>query len=370
MLFGAFSAGGNTVQVIEEILSQLGDCNPKALVFFAAHSLDGALISHAFRERYAGAEVIGCTTAGEFNEKNGGIGGLTVLALPEDKVKRCVAGLAQFGEGRVTAVHGVVNAIAEKLRIDLRKADPARYVGIVLIDGMHAEEERVNDMLGNMAPLLSFAGGSAGDNLEFKETRVFQNGAASSHGAVFLLLDMNVPFRIIKTCSFKPLGESFTVTRANLSHRRVFELDGDLAVRVYADALGKAIDQLDNKDFAAHPLGLMIDGKPWIRSLKGFSPEGGIDFYCQISEGMEVFVMEATDIIAETAEAIESAKRQLDGASGGLMFNCIFRRLDLEAKGLMQEHLDCFEGLSIAGFHTYGESWMGHMNHTLTGIIF
>jgi hypothetical protein len=55
-------------------------------------------------------------------------------------------------------------AIASDIGVkDLRAADPTRYVGIVLFDGLTGREEEANEILGNIAPMLSFVGGSAGD---------------------------------------------------------------------------------------------------------------------------------------------------------------------------------------------------------------
>jgi hypothetical protein len=41
---------------------------------------------------------------------------------------------------------------------------------IVLIDGLHGDEEVVNERLGNAAPLLNVVGGSAADDLAFQRT--------------------------------------------------------------------------------------------------------------------------------------------------------------------------------------------------------
>jgi hypothetical protein len=55
--------------------------------------------------------------------------------------------------------------------------------------------------------------------------------------------------------------------------------------------------------------------------------------------------------------------------SGGLAFNCILRRLDMDAQSLHAPFLRTFEGLQCAGFHTYGESYLGHINQTLTSVL-
>ena len=60
----------------------------------------------------------------------------------------------------------------------LRELDPQRFVGIALLEGAKGQEERLNEALGNVAPLLSFVGGSAGDNITFSGTWVFAEAEA------------------------------------------------------------------------------------------------------------------------------------------------------------------------------------------------
>jgi hypothetical protein len=119
------------------------------------------------------------------------------------------------------------------------------------------------------------------------------------------------------------------------------------------------------------PLGIMIDNAPWIRSPMRVQPDGGLKFYCQLAEGSEVQVMRSTDLVADTRREIVRVRERLGGKlSGGFAFNCILRRLELDAKNLHKAFLEPFDGLQMAGFHTYGESYLAHINQTLTGLWF
>ena len=141
--------------------------------------------------------------------------------------------------------------------------------------------------------------------------------------------------------------------------------------RAYARAVGVRPDELDGAVFMRHPLGIMVDDEPWIRSPQQVLPDGGIRFYCQILEGMEVHVMRPTDLTGETRAAVGRAREALGGAPGGaLLFNCILRRLELDATGGHPQFHEAFRGFPAAGFHTYGESWLGHINQTCTGLVF
>jgi hypothetical protein len=34
-----------------------------------------------------------------------------------------------------------------------------------------------------------------------------------------------------------------------------------------------------------------------------------------------------------------------------------------------ERFLEAFTEVRVAGFHTYGETWLGHVNQTLTGVV-
>ena len=354
------------------LAGQLAGADPRVVLFFCSAAHDGAAISAALRERFPRAEVVGCTTAGEFTERARGEQGVSAMALGADRVTACAAALARTDGGDVDgAVRGAAASLGAALGIDLREADPRRYVGVVLVEGLRGREEAVNHALGMAAPSLSFVGGSAGDNLAFQQTRVFHNGEASDDGAALLLMEMAVPFVVAKTCSFVPSGEVFTITRADAPNRTVYEVNGRPVLEAYAEAAGVAADALDGRVFMRHPWGMMLDGEPWIRSPQQSLPGGGLKFYCQIEEGMQLHMMNSTDLVGETDAALQRSAGEIGGTVGGaLVFNCILRRLELDAEELHEPFLRVFSGFPAAGFHTYGESYLGHINQTCTGLLF
>ncbi len=355
----------------DELIAQLAGQDPVAIAFFAAHQHDGAALSARLARAFPKAQVVGCTTAGEITQRESCVGSVSLLALGTSKVRRAAAALARFDSGVEPGVQQAMSALSRSLDLDLRTADPERYVGVTLVEGLRMHEEAVNAALGNGAPLLSFVGGSAGDNAEFQTTRVYCNGEASDNGAALLLLDAAVPFVIGKTCSFVPKSAPLTVTRADVAQRVLYELDRRPVLEAYAEAVGRRPDELNAEVFMTNPLGLMIEGKPWIRSPQQVLPGGGLKFYCQLLEGSAVHVMQSTDLVEDTRQEVARVRAQLGGTmSGGFVFNCILRRLELDAKGLHGAFLESFAGLEIGGFHTYGESWLGHINQTLTGLWF
>jgi hypothetical protein len=311
----ALSTRTEAADAARELSEQLGDAALRAIVFFCSHAHDGAALSAALRERYPEAQVIGCTTAGEFNQTGGGLGGVSALAFGSDRVRACHAALADFSGGVELAI-------------------------------------------------------SAADNLSFERTRVFVNGRESEDGAALLVMEMAVPFTVLKTCHLEPTEHRFTVTRADAAARTVYEVGGRPVLAAYAEAAGTELDALDFGVFMQNPWGMMLDGEPWIRSPKHALPDGGLVFACAVEEGMQMHLMRRTDLVAETRRAMNEAIDVLGGtAGGGLIFNCVYRRLEMDALSLHEPFLRSFD-FPMAGFHTYGESYLGHMNQTCTGLVF
>jgi hypothetical protein len=353
-----------------DLVGQLEGVDASAVVVFMGHKRDGAALMRRLCAHFPSAEVIGCTTAGEFTEGSYGVGGAVAIAVSRRTAPRAAGALARLDGNVLEAIRAATKRISEKLGKDLRECDPSRYVGLVLLEGLKQKEEAVNDALGQIAPFLSFVGGSAADDFLFQETRIHRNDLMSTDGAALLVLELSGRFALMKTSSFRPRSKAFRVTRADPGRRAVYELDGAPIADVYAGALDLPPGRLDGKVFASHPLGLMIDGSPWIRSPQEVQSDGAIRFACQLIEGMRVHVMDPTDLIDDTRRAFADGALSLGGPiEGAILFNCGHRRVQMEQYQLVKPFRELLR-FPTAGFHTFGESWLGHMNHTLTGLLF
>ncbi|MCX4530894.1 FIST C-terminal domain-containing protein [Streptomyces sp. NBC_00841] len=341
-----------------------------ALLYFASSAYDPEVLAPAFSARFPGTTVIGCSTAGEFTDLRNGTGGIAAVALPDDVIARAAAVIGRIGEAPGEGTAAAVRTLEERIGVQLRHLDPAYHLGFLLVDGLHGAEEQVNDMLGNAAPLLDFVGGSAGDDFALHATWVAVGTEVSHDGMAMMVCRSAVPFQIVKTCSFTPTGTVLRVTGADAASRTVHRFDGRPAAQAYADAVGVAVEALDVDVFMERPVGQMIDGQPWIRTPQAVTPGGGLRFWAQILPGTEVEVMRPGNLLADTRATLRQARLDLGGASGAVLFNCGFRRLEMDAKNISATFPTALDGIPSAGFHTYGESWLGHVNQTLTGVVF
>ncbi len=349
----------------QELKQKLGG-EPALVLYFATAAQDAPALAAAMEQAFAPAVVIGCSSAGEII--SGGMlkGSVVAMALGQDLVREVAVEVLTGLRGGANPVPAAFEAFGARFGVPMRKLDPARYVGLVLVDGVSGAEERIMDALGSGTDVL-FVGGSAGDDLAFQKTWVFARGKALTDAAVLVVFRAERGFSILKTQSFATTGKRLTATRVDEARRLVLEFDGQPAARAYAAALGVAPETLPGL-FASHPLGLMAGDEPFVRSPQQVTAEG-VKVYCAIGEGSELEILRSTDIVDETRQALERKRKMLGGISGVVNFNCILRTLELQRNEQEQAYGRVFADVPTIGFSTYGEEYLGHVNQTATMLV-
>jgi hypothetical protein len=364
----ARSAQTDSALAASELVAGLGAADPTCIVFFAAHEHDGAVLGGALKGRFPRARVIGCSSNGEFCDRGYGKGGAVAIALGPDKVRRAAVALVSLADGVEAGVVRAAASLSRELGADLRELSPERYAGLALLEGATGREEEINAALGNVSPIVSFVGGSAGDNITFSTTWVFADGEHGTDACALMVLELLVPHVILKTCNYVETEQTTTVTK--VSGRIVLELDGRPAAERYAELIGAAPDKLGFGDFMAHPLGLMIDGEPWLRSGVKVVDGGGLFFACSMLEGTQFHLMKGVDLVEDARAKLAAAAAALGGPPGGaIFFNCAYRMIEAQVRGSEAAYHALLSTLPHVGLHTNGESYIGHINQTLTGLL-
>lgn len=366
----AYSEKKTEGEVVLDILSQLSDSAIKVIIFFASPDYNQERLSRLMGKAFAGRVVFGCSTTGERFKDKLLTNSVVVLALTSKLI----------ADAKVEVIEDVSKAcdprqafksFSRYFNESTQKMDTDRYVGIVLIDGLSLKEEQLIDRIGNLTN-ISFVGGSAGDNFRFVRTTVYANGKSYSDAAVIALLKMQpkAGVSIISTQSFQARDAVLVANKVNVEAREVIEFNHQPAAQAYAEALGIAVDDIE-EHFFNHPVGLVLDEN----NILIRSPLRKIDtkmkFSSNILENMEVRLLEDGDIVRETQKVIEEKKQALGKRLAGIMsFDCIYRRLELEQKQLVAEYGEIFKDIPTAGCYVYGEFNVGFINHTLTMLVF
>lgn len=360
-----FSTKPSAEEATRELKTQFGDFRGKLVLYFASSCYDHEKLGRAMRSTFPGAEIMGCSTAGEIVSGHMLKNSLVAMGINGAVIEDAKVAVMENIDSNpdVSKTLGVFEAHTGR---KMQNLDFEEYVGMVLVDGLRGAEERIMERIGDLTN-VTFIGGSAGDDLKFKQTQVCANGKSYTNAAVLGLLKVKNGFHILKTQSFKPLDRQLTVTKANVPKRQVLEFDGKPAVVAYAEAVGVPVEKADGC-FMKHPVGLMVEGQPYVRSPQQIQGDS-IVFYCNMLEGMDLTLLESTDIVKDTAMAVAAKKNDLGKINGLINFHCILRTLELEQKNQTDSYGRIFSDIPTIGFSTYGEEYCGHINQTSTMLV-
>lgn len=366
----AYSTKYSEEDAAEDIKYQLTECNAKLLVYFASPDFDQQKLSSLLKEAFINSIVVGCSTAGEIVSGKLLNNSVAAMAINSDIISDAKAEVIDL-KNENKSIDEAFNSFEKYFNKSAYTMDAAKYVGIILVDGVSMKEEKIMDLIGNRTNVF-FIGGSAGDNFKFKETYVCADGKAYTNAAVLIMMKISekAEFGIIKTQSFKALDQVLIANKVNKEMREVIEFNNKPASVAYAEAIGVSSAEDVSKYFAAHPVGLPIgDNDIFIRSplkVNGTS----IKFFCNILEGMEVRLLQSTNIIEDTRKALDDKIKEMGRIDGIINFNCIERTLELQKKNLEKGYGEIFKDIPTIGFSTYGEQYIGHLNQTSAMLVF
>jgi len=362
----ALSTKGTVDEMVSDIAGQLEFFDAEMVLFFASSAYDPQSVGKKMQDSFPMAQVFGCTTAGEIGCGKMLDGSAVAMAFTGQAVKDAKIQVVEDPRDE-KAIRAAFDSFASYFKVPMSEMDPSKYVGIILVDGLSGAEEGLMELIGDLTN-VTFIGGSAGDDLKFVATHLYANGKSYGTGVILALLQPAVEFSFIKTQSFRSLDKTLEVTRANEEKREVVEFNGKPAAVAYAEAIGTTVEEAP-KHFMHNPVGLIIEDEPYVRSPQQFRGDSMV-FYCGVMEGMELSLLESTDIIGDTREAIARAREELGGLSAIINFNCILRTLELKQKNLTKEYGELCSGVQAIGFSTYGEQYIGHINQTATMLAF
>lgn len=355
-------------EAIAEIHGQVFNENADITFLFVSSRYDLKTLGTEIHERFSGA-IMACTTSGEIDTQGYTENGISAFSLSSPRL-----GVESFFiddlQGFVTQTDHPVRRAMQTHYIAAKDRDPKDDAfGFLLIDVMSIMEEKLSSVLGSDFPQLPFAGASAGDDLEFRETHIYHQGVFHSKAAAFSIFHTSHPFQVFKKQHLNAkMNARLVITEADVEKRIVKEINGYPAAEEYARLIGFDPTELNAQVFSDHPVMIRIGGEYYIRSIQRVNEDHSFTFYCAIDEGLVLTVAESADIIDHTHNSFVDLKELLE-PEVVLMCECILRRLELQGKGLTSEAEQIMQEHRAIGFHTYGEQFNGiHVNQTLTGI--
>jgi hypothetical protein len=237
---------------------------------------------------------------------------------------------------------------------------------LLLCNGLSNMEETVLSTFYFIEPSFKIIGGSAGDNLQFKETYIFIGNKRVANVAIFVNSKRRTS--IIKENIYTKTGKTLLVTDADVIERTVRTFNYKPASTEYANLLGIKESDLQ-KHFMNHPLGKAYKDDIFIASPMKINSDKSITFYCELMCNTFVHMLKPDDPILVLKKTLQSAPFK---PSFVFSINCILRSLkfieDDIWKDFDKEMLKFCS--NTTGFISYGEQYYKyHSNQTMVMLL-
>ncbi len=352
----------NAHEAVREMAEQLDQPDIKVCLVFFSDEYDPEQLGPAL-QKYLPGPVIGCTTAGQLSAEGFQRGGIAGASLAGDELS-AVPYLIHPLSSHPEQIAAIAGNIQEQMS---RTGLPA--FGFLLVDGLSMKEEPLISALYMALGNVQIVGGSAGDNLKFKQTFVYYNGELLEDAAVLTLFSTALPFRVFKHQHFLPSSTKLVITEADPDNRLVKEINGGPAAEVYSQLIGTSVEKLDSAIFSQHPLMLRIGDEYYVRSISNVEPDGSLKFFCAIDSGLVLTIGRGDSALLSLQRDLDKIKQEMGEPAVILGCDCILRRLELESSGIDDEVGKLLATSKIIGFSTYGEQINSvHVNQTFTGV--
>lgn len=371
-IWTAWTEAASAADAVADVARSIREPHLSQIVAFFSADYDAEALARELETRFPSVPVSGCSMSGGIAPAGGLDRGLVVIAFPAERFRIVSTVLDAIDHLDVERTASAVRA----LRRTLDPLDPCRdgdAVGrrfaLSLIDGLANAEETVVSAIAWALDGIPIVGGSAGDDLRFRDAVVIHGGRIHRKAAVLVLVETDFSVEIFKSDNFEPTQTKFVVTASDGERREVQELNAEPAAREYAMAIGLDPEGLSPMSFAAYPLAVKVGGEYFCRSIRRMNEDGSLSFFCAVDEGVVLTLAEPRDIVASTRAELARLDAQLGGVDLIIGFECVLRRLDAESRQVRHGITDLYRRYNVVGFETFGEQYRAmHLNQTLTGI--
>lgn len=339
------------------------------VIFFCSSQYDLDALADELNRLFGDIPLIGCTTAGEIGPAGYLTHSLSGASFPASNCIAVTGLLPDLQHFDVNRGRNFAQELLRQLEDDDTLDGVESAFALLLIDGLSIREEPVSRALQDGLGHIPVIGGSAGDDLKFERTWVFQDGAFHTNGAALALVRTRFPVTVFKTQHFVSTDERLVVTEADVARRIVREINGRPAAAEYARLIGLEREQLTPSRFADSPVLVLIDGADYVRSIQRINEDGSITFFCAIDEGLVLRIGRGVNLLDNLEKTLDQISTEVGPPQLMLSCDCILRSLEIDQRGEKTRVGELLSGHNAIGFSTYGEQYGGlHVNQTMTGI--
>lgn len=358
--------------VANEILANVKCDEIELLLFHTSTLFDLDTVAKEISARFPHVNIVGCTSAGEFNKNGYGTEKLLAVAFLKNEFSIATALVPNLGEVNFDEAHDIASGLRRALQGRERRYDTEQHFVISVLDGLTRHEEHFLETFATAFGNIPHLGGSAGDDLKLEATYVFYNGEFHRDAAVLLLVGTGKPFTVFSIDHINSPVSKLVVTHADPESRTVYEINGEPAAQYYASLLGMKAEDLTPDVFSMFPLAVMVGGKYFIRSIQKVDlATNAITFYCAVDIGIILTFVQLGDCIEALESKLDELRAQLGEPEFVYACDCFLRRLEIQQGKKDHEIRRLQQRYNVAGFNAYGEHIHSvHLNQTFTGVYF
>lgn len=369
-------------EVADQALAALNGQAPSLALVFCSTGYDYNELLRTLKDKLGIDAIVGCTTAGEFNENSSSENAVSLMLIASDQFQKVIRAARGLKNDYQKSITGALGNFKENQRNMMAQGYMHSTI-LVLSDGLAGRGEEmvatIQEMTGAATQLV---GGAAGDNGKFEQTSIFAGDQAYTDTIIMVQLFSKKPIGIGVRHGLNPKTEAMRVTRSEGAV--LYELDGKPAFdayREYAAKLGQTIDHENAGGFMiANELGIqMFSDVTKIRAPLSANPDGSLNMATEVPPNAMISIMdgERPALLSAAAQAAEEAKVNLRGnpAAGIVVFDCICRGIMLaeDFPREIETIRSPFGEVPVVGFRTYGEiaKFGGQLNgfHNSTAVV-
>lgn len=286
------------------------------------------------------SSLIGSTTAGEI--MNG-----------EMSSNEIVLAFSQFEATEVTTYYFAYLDFDQGVLAAKSIVGDRTKLCIAFAEGIGGDAESFLKGFTSLRSDVIVAGGNAGDDLTFHNTRIIKDRSLYSSGIAIAVLDSDVlEVHNAYSLHWSPIGKEMEVTKADKNI--IYEIDGRSVKELYTYYLGSETVARIPASAIEFPLIKIEDGVQIARSIVAHTEDGGFVYAGHFCNGDKVrFAIGNVEDILNNASDIQRAVA-LGEPEATFIYSCSVRKLFLKEQ-LNYEFGLINEVAPTSGFFTYGE---------------
>lgn len=368
MIRAAHTTYQDPVEAARDFHQQVVQPDMALVLFFCSSRYDLERLGAEIRELFGSVPVAGCTTAGEIGPEGYRDHSISGLSFPADSFSLSAGLLGPLTSFEV--------GDAQKATAQLKRQMPEGVAGsgdnpfaFLMVDGLSRREEPLIAAVNNALGGIPIIGGSAGDDLRFRETSIYFNGRFLNDHAVLLLLTSNCPVTTFKSQHFVATDRRMVITGADPERRCVTEINGLPAAQEYARLIGVDVEELNLDRFAFSPVVVLVNGEEYVRSIQRANPDGSLTFHCAVEEGLVIRIAEGIDLRENLVRDLAAVRHRIGPPQVILGCDCVLRNREVTHSHLKEAVGELMEASRVVGFSSYGEQYGSvHVNQTFTAL--